>query len=74
MAAQILAQNGIHNVSVLNGKTALGQREKTLKKFRQDASYRVLLMSDVGVTGLNITQASVVIIAVSESAIYRSAN
>ncbi|GLB33117.1 putative helicase [Lyophyllum shimeji] len=45
----------------IDGQTSLNKRAQIVDKFRNDPSLRVLIVSSVGSTGLNLTAASVVI-------------
>ena len=61
---QALQDEGIH-YAVLNGSIPQPQRQVNLSKFRNDPMCRVLLMSSVGTIGMNVANASVIIMAVS---------
>jgi SNF2 family DNA or RNA helicase len=51
----------------LNGSHTVDQRNKIIEKFNTDPYARVLLFSNVGAVGLNLTVATVVILFVSRS-------
>ncbi|KAG1784565.1 P-loop containing nucleoside triphosphate hydrolase protein [Suillus plorans] len=54
----------LHNIVplTLNGSHGMDERNEIVKKFNTDPSARVLLFSNVGAVGLNLTVASVVIL------------
>ncbi|KAG9318996.1 P-loop containing nucleoside triphosphate hydrolase protein [Chiua virens] len=58
---QILKMYGIDAVAV-NGTQSAEQRDQTIVAFQTDANCRVLLLSNVGAVGLNLTAATVVIL------------
>ncbi|KAF9455402.1 P-loop containing nucleoside triphosphate hydrolase protein, partial [Collybia nuda] len=60
---QILSLYGIQYLYI-DGQTSYGQRAKIVKKFCEDPEYRVLIISAVGSTGLNLTVASRLIFTV----------
>lgn len=43
----------------------LKARQRSLEKFEHDDDFKILLMSNVGTVGLNVTRASVLIFIVS---------
>jgi SNF2 family DNA or RNA helicase len=47
-----------------DGRMTPAKRDDTLKEFETNDNIRVLLMSNVGTTGLNLTTASVIIFLV----------
>lgn len=49
----------------LNGSHSVEERTEIVKQFNADPTARVLLFSNVGAVGLNLTIASIVIIFVS---------
>ncbi|KAF9455565.1 P-loop containing nucleoside triphosphate hydrolase protein [Collybia nuda] len=46
----------------LDGQTQFGKRAKIVKEFNESGEYRVLIVSSVGATGLNLSVASVMIL------------
>jgi superfamily II DNA/RNA helicase len=48
-----------------DGKMSLAARQQAVDRFERDDEVRVMLISNVGTTGLNLTMASVVIFVVS---------
>lgn len=65
-AFQILTLYGIKFLYI-DGQTSFNNRAKIVKRFREDPTYRVLIISSVGSTGLNLTVADTVIFLVSLS-------
>ncbi|KAF8054096.1 P-loop containing nucleoside triphosphate hydrolase protein [Lyophyllum atratum] len=61
---QILTLYGIDH-KYIDGDTTFKQRNKIVHQFKTDPSFRVLIVSAVGGTGLNLTVASVIIFLVS---------
>jgi SNF2 family DNA or RNA helicase len=53
---------------VLNGRTPMKERDKIIKEFNGEGGRRVLIMSKVGVTGINLSRANHILILVSISA------
>jgi SNF2 family DNA or RNA helicase len=51
-------------VLVIAGHIPVKQRNARINDFKHKDNFRVLLISDVGVAGLNLTEASVVVILV----------
>ena len=49
----------------INGKITAPQRARVLKAYRESAEPAVLIVSNVGIAGLNLDCANVLIIAVS---------
>jgi len=49
----------------VNGTQSVEERDRTVVAFQKDAKCRVLLLSNVGAVGLNLTAATVVILFVS---------
>jgi hypothetical protein len=49
----------------LNGMHTVDERSEIIKKFTNDPAQRVLLFSNVGAVGLNLTVANIVILFVS---------
>ncbi|KIP01229.1 hypothetical protein PHLGIDRAFT_123540, partial [Phlebiopsis gigantea 11061_1 CR5-6] len=58
----VLKLHGIDHVHVLHGGHTVTQRAKTLKSFRESTQPAVLVMSQVGIAGLNLDCASILII------------
>ncbi|KAG1727537.1 P-loop containing nucleoside triphosphate hydrolase protein [Suillus lakei] len=54
----------LHNISALplNGTHTVEERNETIHKFTTDPEERVLLLSNVGAVGLNLTVANVIIL------------
>jgi SNF2 family DNA or RNA helicase len=50
----------------LNGSHSTDERNLIINKFNTDPSARVLLFSNVGAVGLNLTIASIVVLFVSQ--------
>lgn len=50
----------------VNGTQSIPERNQTVAAFQKDAKCRVLLLSNVGAVGLNLTAATVVILFVSQ--------
>jgi len=59
----------LHQLEVLeyNGGMTQQQRGKVLENFRSSGGGRVLLLSNVGATGLNLDIANILVIIVSSS-------
>ena len=49
----------------INGKKTAPQRARVLKEFRESPNPAVLIVSNVGIAGLNLDCANILIIAVS---------
>lgn len=66
----------LHQIDVLeyNGGMTQQQRGKVLETFRSGGGGRVLLLSNVGATGLNLDIASILVIIVSLFIIFNPAN
>lgn len=62
--SQVLKLHGI-NVLEYNGGMTQQQRGKVLEAFRASGGTRVLLLSNVGATGLNLDVANILVIIVS---------
>ncbi|KAG6903925.1 hypothetical protein DXG01_013848 [Tephrocybe rancida] len=62
----ILTLYGIKHVYI-DGQTSFQKRNKIVKAFREDPTIRVIIISSVGSTGLNLTIACIIIFLVSES-------
>ena len=56
--------NGIDNVLYLDGSMTVEARSDVLRKFQVDDKHRVLILSRVGLQGLNITCANIMIMLV----------
>jgi SNF2 family DNA or RNA helicase len=56
----------LHHIETLtfNGTHTMEERNKIIQKFNTDPTARVLLFSNVGAIGLNLTVASIVILFV----------
>lgn len=52
-------------LAILNGGMSSGSRAAAISRFKNDPSVKVLLMSSVGMVGLNLTVADIVIAYVS---------
>ncbi|KAF9529815.1 P-loop containing nucleoside triphosphate hydrolase protein [Crepidotus variabilis] len=63
MVKAFLSAFALHNISAITftGKATAYQRVRILKQWKSSKTSRVLLMSQVGAVGLNLTEASVVI-------------
>lgn len=61
--AQVLDLEGFKPF-FLHGKVPAGRREPTVARFRSEPGFAVLVLSGVGITGLNLDCASVLVIVV----------
>jgi hypothetical protein len=64
--ASCLIVNGI-KCAWINGEMSFAQRAEAVERFRSDAEIRVLIISAVGGTGLNLAFADIVIFGVSST-------
>lgn len=62
--------HGIENIAELHGAMTITAREKSLRRFRTDPDCRVLLMSTVGITGLNLAVANILCVFVRSERLY----
>lgn len=61
---QLLNWYGISGFVEVNGEVNAKEREHRLRRFRTDPKCRLLLLSGIGITGLNLAIASIMIIFV----------
>ena len=54
-------------IAVCNGSTTREQRTKELNRFKTDSRCRILLLSRVGLHGLNIANANIMVMLVSSN-------
>lgn len=64
--SEFMTSHGIKNICI-NGGLTPKQRDDRIRAFKNDPTIRVLLMSSVGQVGLNLTNASVIILYVSRT-------
>ena len=60
---QVFKLYGVEVLAV-NGGMSFDKRTETLKKFRTESRYRVLALSSVGTTGINLAYCSMIIFLV----------